>query len=134
MKDVSKLFESYKESGVYSTGQLNGVADIEKLAVSHGFSLFKIDLGGVLTREGFLRAAARALQFPSYFGMNWDALEECLTDFEWCTAMGYVIIIEAAGRYSQVAPEEYKMVRNICKDAAKFWKKQRKPFYVILEE
>lgn len=32
-------------------------------------------------KELFLSALASALQFPDYFGGNWDAVDECLNDF-----------------------------------------------------
>jgi hypothetical protein len=35
---------------------------------------------------------ATSLQFPEYFGHNWNALDECLTDFHWLSpgAVGIV--------------------------------------------
>src|SRR3954465_14539189 len=39
---------------------------------------------------------AQVLEFPDYFGHNWDALEECLADLEWLPAKGYILIITEA--------------------------------------
>ncbi|MBO0720913.1 MAG: barstar family protein [Blastocatellia bacterium] len=36
---------------------------------------------------------AAALQFPYYFGENWAAFHECLTDLDWIKADAYVLII-----------------------------------------
>jgi hypothetical protein len=132
MKDWSKIFKSYKDSDIYTIQQDDNIDQIEKVAITNGFTVFKVDLSGILTKQGFLRSAAKAMQFPSYFGQNWDAFEECLTDFEWCTAMGYVLIFRAVESFTHIAPDEIKMARNIFKSAVKYWKKQKKPFYVLL--
>jgi RNAse (barnase) inhibitor barstar len=132
MKDWSKLFKSYRGSDVYSIRQGSDLSDIEHLAVSQELAFFKVDLSNVATKEDFLRSTSRALKFPSYFGMNWDAFEECLTDFEWCTAKGYVIVLHAVKAFSLKAPNEFKTARNIFKSAVKYWKAQKKPFYLII--
>ena len=41
---------------------------------------------------------AAALQFPYYFGENWDALDECLTDLEWLPGSGFLVIFTEAQR------------------------------------
>ena len=132
MKDWSKLFKSYIGSDVYSIKRSRDLNEIEHIAVSQGLAFFKVDLSKVTTKEDFLSTISKALKFPSYFGMNWDAFEECLTDFEWCTAKGYVIILQAVEAFSRKVPDEFKTACHILKSAAEYWKSQKKPFYVFI--
>jgi hypothetical protein len=49
------------------------------------------------TKQAFLDETAAALQFPHYFGRNWDALTDCLTDLSWLRADAVVLCIADAG-------------------------------------
>lgn len=38
---------------------------------------------GIESVEALLDALSVALRFPDYFGRNWNALDECITDLSW---------------------------------------------------
>ena len=38
---------------------------------------------GISRKHSLFRCFASALQFPGYFGGNWDAFRECLLDLNW---------------------------------------------------
>jgi len=48
------------------------------------------------TTDGLFAEFARRLEFPAWFGHNWAALEDCLTDLEWLPAPGYLIVLDDA--------------------------------------
>src|SRR5262245_29338699 len=53
-----------------------------------------VRLPGRLSRkQDLLRALAAGLKFPDYFGYNWDALEECLSDLSWLGGQARVVIL-----------------------------------------
>lgn len=48
------------------------------------------------TEQGLFDELSAALQFPYYFGENWDALTECINDLEWLPAKAYLLVITDA--------------------------------------
>jgi RNAse (barnase) inhibitor barstar len=38
---------------------------------------------GITSKATLLKELARHLRFPDYFGVNWDALDECICDLSW---------------------------------------------------
>ncbi len=63
---------------------------------------------------------AAALQFPPYFGENWDAFEECLGDLEWLPAdVRVLVILDAAVTLDRAAPEEGRLFREIVERIAR---------------
>ena len=51
-------------------------------------------LGGRLRRKAdLLRALAKGLKFPDYFGWNWDALDECVRDLSWLGDQQSIVLV-----------------------------------------
>ena len=66
---------------------------------AHGRVATRVLRGGKMrTTAGLFDEVAAALQFPPYFGENWDALDECLADLEWLRADAFVLTILDAVR------------------------------------
>ncbi|MEH2414393.1 MAG: barstar family protein [Nostoc sp.] len=56
---------------------------VEQIAAEPGTKVFYLDGKKINSKETFLSKAAEAMQFPTYFGVNWDAFDECITDLTW---------------------------------------------------
>lgn len=64
-----------------------------------------------------------ALQFPYYFGENWDALDECLSDLSWLQGRHYVIIVTEAEHVLKHAPDEFKTFARMLSHLGDDWAK-----------
>ncbi|KAG0172355.1 hypothetical protein DFQ28_009855, partial [Apophysomyces sp. BC1034] len=56
-------------------------ADIQKDAERLKLEFVYVNCSSATTKDKILDIIARSLNFPAYFGKNWDALYDCLTDF-----------------------------------------------------
>jgi hypothetical protein len=71
---------------------------------------------------------ARALGFPQWFGGNWDALEDCLSDLSWSKATGHVLLFEGA---ADLPADERGILIDILASAAASWAARKRPFFAV---
>lgn len=89
---------------------------------------------------GLFTEVAEALEFPDYFGHNWDALEECLADLEWLPGKGYVLLFTNAELILPNDEEDFATFLEVLSDAGEAWAsgqggpqaKRGTPFHTIL--
>jgi RNAse (barnase) inhibitor barstar len=98
------------------------VQRIEAAARDRGFAVFAVNLAGAEDKSTLLDRTATALRFPAWFGHNWDALFDCLTDLGWFErARGYVVLLRNARDLRQSAPEVLDTALAIAEDAERVW-------------
>jgi hypothetical protein len=95
------------------------------------------------TEDALYDECAAALQFPAYFGENWDALDECLSDIEWLPiTVGISLIIHDPLEVLADCDGGLEVFTRILNTAAQtyaepialgeWWDRPAVPFHVVL--
>ena len=84
------------------------------------------------TRDHAHAHLARRLRLPVYYGNNLDALNDCLTDFSWHEAPGYVLLIRGADRL-HADESAFAALNAVFADAADYWREDGVPFWVFYD-
>lgn len=119
---MSKLLQRLTDasrSGVYRAPAGDAV-----LEVTRGSDL---DVAVIDGQSRVIEKIAQALDFPEWFGGNWDALEDSLGDLSWREGSGHVLVFR-----SHPAGDELGVLIDILRSTAEYWAQRRKPFFAVL--
>ena len=72
---------------------------------------------------------AAALEFPGWFGHNWDALSDCLRDLSWLPDGPVTLLWTEPEALRSADPAAYEMAVDILEDSAA---RATRPFYPVL--
>lgn len=118
---MSKLVQRLSDparSGVYRTREEKAILDATRGA--------RLDVVAVEAKVNLFDSLARALAFPDWFGRNWDALEDVLTDLSWRKGDGHVVLFR-----SYPSGEELVILLDVLRSAAEYWTGRGKPFFAV---
>jgi RNAse (barnase) inhibitor barstar len=76
-----------------------------------------VDGASMGDRDGLFDEFAAALEFPSWFGRNWDAFLDCLRDLSWLRGRGVIVLWRRAGTFASVAPQAWRDANNVIDQA-----------------
>jgi RNAse (barnase) inhibitor barstar len=96
------------------------------------FALVAIDFKGCADKADALDRFAEALNFPDWFGDNWDALADCLADLSWWPAGGYVLLLDHVDDWRERAPGDCDTAIAILNEVAEGWARARTPFWSLM--
>lgn len=123
---MSKLLQRLQDpsrSGVYRTSRADVVADAVR---GSRLNFARVSLKGIQKKEDLLDHIAQALSFPEWFGRNWDALEDCLTDLSWRQADGHVFVFDNA-----TPGDDLGVLIDVLASSAEFWAARDRSFFGV---
>lgn len=93
--------------------------------------------------EGFSKAMASVLEFPEYYGDNWDAFMDLIRDLSWLSVPKLTILIYNSEYLFRSQTSDKQTFQECINEAGAFWKNPSenggweddlpKPFHVILK-
>jgi hypothetical protein len=80
MTDLRTLLSKGLRPGVYRLRSDLSVEQVRRSVTAAGWNFVLLDTTGVHDKAGFLDVCATAFDLPRWFGRNWDALADSLSD------------------------------------------------------
>ncbi|MER8012383.1 barstar family protein [Streptomyces sp. NPDC094149] len=104
------------------------VKDLVTEAKRRNLGVFLLDGARMTNQASLFGEFQEKLQFPEYFGKNWNALDECLADLDWLDERGFLLVIESGNSLLCDEDEEVRgMFGSLLTDIAQEWAESDSP-------
>jgi RNAse (barnase) inhibitor barstar len=129
---LTTVLEDPGQAGIYHLPP-GGRPMLKAAAERSGLACFEVglaDFGGI---EAVLAKIGQDLQFPEWYGQNYDALKDCLSDFSWADAPGYLLIIAGAERLRTEQPAAFETLNEVFAAAITDFQERHLPLWVFYD-
>ncbi len=108
------------------------VQRLEKQVERAGWRYVQLDTEGVVDKGEFLDRCAEAFDLPSWFGRNWDALDECLRGLDLDEPTGLLVVWDRWADLAEADPDAFETAVEVFRDACVAWNDDEVPGAVLL--
>jgi hypothetical protein len=134
MPTLQTVLTTPRANGLYRLPATCSAQELAARTAASNVVLVTVDGSAIESKAELLRALATALDFPPYFGRNWDALADCLTDLAWLPAVGKVILFDNPAPLIRRAPATWVTAATIFAEAADYWGGKGQQFSVLFSD
>lgn len=127
-----QLFESTEESGVYYLLPAHQGSAVDA-AQKKGLLVLTVEIAARANKDQALEQLGAALHFPTWYGANFDALFDCLTDPDWQPARGHVIMIKGVIELRTTNPDDFATLIEVFQAATEARREAASPFWVLID-
>ncbi|MBU7599753.1 barstar family protein [Streptomyces sp. P38-E01] len=135
-RELPRLLDGSLPPGVYRwhpAPDAEEAADLLARASTARWHPALLELTGVREKSAFFDRCATGLDLPEWFGRNWDALADCLTDLSWWgEPAGHLVVANGWRGFESAAPADAATAEEILAAAASFWSARSTPFTALL--
>ena len=100
---------TFPRTGIY---RLTDRAMLVRISLQFTAAPLTIDLSELKSKEDLMSALSAVFALPDYFGRNWDALEESISEL---TPAG-PIVLNSTSAFQELNPESFRMLLQILSD------------------
>ena len=119
---MGKLLERLKDPARSGVFRVTRDAEVLDAVREGGLQARPVSLKGAATKAELMERLAGALKFPDWFGGNWDALEDCLTE-----TRGYLLFRD----FEDLAPDDLGVLLDVLASVAEYWSGRGEPFFAV---
>ena len=127
----ASLFKDHARAGLYHlpAAHRNSLPDL--IAKAHQ-TLLQADVSACTGSHETLRELGKAFNFPTWYGINFDALHDCLTDLDWQPAKGLVLQISGLDTLRIGNPQAFSTLVDVLRSAATTRSAEKHPLWILL--
>lgn len=132
MSSAQSLQEQLKKGGLVDASAISR-DDVIRAATDAGLTPIVVDCDRARSRSAVLRAIAKAVDFPEFFGSNLDALYDCLSDTVVDQRDGLFLWFYKLHTGDPILADDAKAVLDVCADVVEFAANNERVFSYVVE-
>ena len=111
MSGLAALLAGRSKPGIYTWHSGFEVEDVRHTVEHAGWTFAYVDGLKAQTKQEFLTQIGEALRFPEWYGKNFDALADCLTDVD--SGNGTVVLWDGWGAFARAEPRAFSVALSV---------------------